>query len=63
MREQRAAGDADTETSVDHSRRVFAALMAVKHFELVPGAGHNGSLSPQVWDRIERWLDTVVPPE
>ena len=37
--------------------------MAVKHFELVPGAGHNGSLSPQVWDRIERWLDTVVPPE
>jgi hypothetical protein len=63
MREQRAAGDADTETSADHSRRVFAALTAEKHFEPVHGVGHNGSLSPQVWDGIARWLDTVVPPE
>ncbi len=56
-----AHGDADTDTPSAHSRRVFAALTSVKHLELVPGAGHNGALQPHVWDRIERWLDGVVP--
>ena len=49
-------GDADSDTPPDHSRRVFAALHGPKHLVLVPGAGHNGSLRPEVWDQIERWV-------
>ena len=56
-----AHGDADADTPPGHSRRVFAALTASKHLELVPGARHNGALQPRVWDRIEQWLDEVVP--
>jgi pimeloyl-ACP methyl ester carboxylesterase len=50
-------GDADVETPPAHSERVFAALKGSKRLILVPGAGHNGSLRPEVWDAIERWLD------
>lgn len=49
-------GDADVDTPADHSRRVFAALHAPKRLLLVPGATHNGSLRPAVWDQIERWV-------
>jgi dipeptidyl aminopeptidase/acylaminoacyl peptidase len=55
-------GDADVETPPNHSRRVFAALRGPKRLLLVPGAPHNGSLRSEVWDEIERWIDTVVPP-
>jgi hypothetical protein len=27
---------------------------------MVPGAQHNGSLRPEIWDQIERWVrDTL----
>jgi len=55
-------GDADTETPPDHSQRVFAALGGQKRLILVPGARHNGSLRGEVWDAIERWLDSVLVP-
>ena len=49
-------GDADRETPPDHSRRVFAALHGPKRLIMVPGAQHNGSLRPEIWDQIERWV-------
>lgn len=49
-------GDADVDTPADHSRRVFAALREPRRLVLVPGASHNGSLQPEVWDQIERWV-------
>jgi alpha-beta hydrolase superfamily lysophospholipase len=55
-------GADDLHTLPDHSRRVFAALAGPKELVLVPGAGHNRSLSGPVWTRIEQWLDRTVPP-
>jgi uncharacterized protein len=53
-------GEADRDTPPDHSRRVFAALHGPKRLVMVPGARHNGSLRPEVWDQIERWVrDTL----
>jgi uncharacterized protein len=54
-------GDADVETPPAHSQRVFAALKGPRRLILVPGAGHNGSLRPEVWDAIARWLDQMLP--
>lgn len=54
-------GDADHDTPPAHSRRVFDALAGPRRLELVPGAGHNQSLAPRVWDDIARWLDEVLP--
>jgi pimeloyl-ACP methyl ester carboxylesterase len=54
-------GDADTDTPVHYSRRVFASLSGPKRLIVVPGARHNGSLRADVWDEIEQWVDTVVP--
>jgi dipeptidyl aminopeptidase/acylaminoacyl peptidase len=53
-------GEADRDTPPDHSRRVFAALGGPKRLIIVPGAQHNGSLRPEVWSEIERWIDTVL---
>jgi len=55
-------GEADTQTPPDHSRRVLAALAGPKRLILVPGAGHNESLRGEVWDEIERWIDSVLTP-
>jgi len=49
-------GDADRETPPDHARRVFEALHGPKRLIMVPGAQHNGSLRPEIWDQIERWV-------
>jgi hypothetical protein len=38
---------------------VFAALKGPKRLILVPGATHNASLRPEVWQEIERWIDQV----
>ncbi|HEX6976425.1 MAG TPA: alpha/beta fold hydrolase [Vicinamibacterales bacterium] len=54
-------GASDGDTPPDHSRRVLAALRGPSRLILVPGAGHNGSLTPETWTEIERWLDEVVP--
>jgi hypothetical protein len=53
-------GEADLDTRPAHSRRVFDALRGPKRLILVPGAAHNGSLRPEVWDEIDRWLDDVL---
>jgi pimeloyl-ACP methyl ester carboxylesterase len=53
-------GEADADTVPEHSKRVFAALKGPKRLILVPGAPHNGSLRPEVWEEIVRWLDAVL---
>jgi pimeloyl-ACP methyl ester carboxylesterase len=54
-------GDADIETTPAHSKRVLDALAGPKRLILVPGAGHNQSLStPEVWREIDGWLEDAV---
>jgi len=53
-------GEVDADTSPDHSRRVFAVLREPKRLLIVPGAAHNGSLRPEVWTDIERWVDGML---
>ena len=54
-------GAEDVETPPEHSRRVYAALRGVKRLILVPGAGHNHSLSRgEVWAEIDRWIESAV---
>jgi len=53
-------GGADTDTSPEHSRRVFAALQGPKRLIIVPGATHNRSLRPEVWVDIENWINQVI---
>jgi pimeloyl-ACP methyl ester carboxylesterase len=53
-------GAADTDTSPDHSRRVYDALDGPKRFILVPGVGHGESLQGAVWEDIEHWLEAQV---
>ena len=54
-------GGDDRETPPDHSRRVRAALRSPARLLLVPGAGHNTSLTAATWHEIEEWLDEIVP--
>ena len=55
-------GDADHETSPEHSRRVFVALAGPKRLMLLPGAGHNQSLGqPHVWTAIDDWIERALP--
>jgi uncharacterized protein len=54
-------GDADRDTPPSHSERVLAALAGPKQLILVPGGTHNRSLVEDVWVRIERWLDDLIP--
>jgi pimeloyl-ACP methyl ester carboxylesterase len=54
-------GEADRDTPPSHSQRVFDALRTEKRLIMVPGAGHNGSLTPAVWRQIEQWIDLFVP--
>ena len=54
-------GAEDRDTPPTHSQRVYQALAGRKHLILVPGAGHNHSLSdPNVWVEIERWIENAV---
>jgi len=53
-------GATDTETVPAHSERVFAALRGPKRQIVVPGVGHNQSLTGPVWQEIERWVASVV---
>lgn len=50
-------GSADHETPPSHSQRVFDVLRTPKRLILVPGKGHNQSLSDGVWSDIDRWID------
>jgi dipeptidyl aminopeptidase/acylaminoacyl peptidase len=49
-------GADDTETRPAHSERVFAALAGPKRLIFVPHAGHNHSLSGDVWIEIDKWI-------
>jgi pimeloyl-ACP methyl ester carboxylesterase len=53
-------GLSDTNTRSIHSQRVFDALTGPKRLMMVPGAGHNDVLNPQVWNEIERWIEAVL---
>jgi hypothetical protein len=53
-------GATDSQTPPDHSHRVLAALGGPKRLILVPGAGHNESLRGEVWEQIDRWLESVL---
>lgn len=54
-------GQDDRETPAAHSQRIFAALPGPKRLVLVPGAGHNDALRPDVWTAIEAWIDAACP--
>jgi len=54
-------GEADHETPPEHSRRIYRALQGPKRLLIVPGAGHNDALRPEVWKEIDAWLESVVP--
>ena len=56
-------GALDSATKPDHSQRVFAALAGPKRLILVPGAGHNQSLRGNIWEDVDRWLDSVLNPQ
>ena len=51
-------GAADVDTPPAHSERVRRALRGPAELILVPGAGHNQSLSGDAWRRIDAWIDT-----
>src|SRR5262249_49884569 len=53
-------GDADVDTPPAHSQRVFDQLKGPKRLILVPGAPHNGSLRPEVWTEIERFVQGMI---
>jgi pimeloyl-ACP methyl ester carboxylesterase len=53
-------GAQDEETPPDHSRRVFAALRGPRELLIVPGRGHNGVLTPDIWKQIDRWVDRIT---
>jgi uncharacterized protein len=55
-------GADDTDTRPDHSQRVFDALAGPKRLILVPGVGHNTSMSdPGVWTVTDKWVEDVFP--
>lgn len=54
-------GDRDKETPPHHARRVFEALKGPRELLLVPGAGHNESLSKtETWTVIDRWITAIM---
>jgi pimeloyl-ACP methyl ester carboxylesterase len=53
-------GDADVDTPPVHSQRVFDQLRGPRRLILVPGAAHNESLQPDVWNQIEAFIRGVV---
>ena len=53
-------GDRDVETSIEHSIRVLEALAGRRGLLTVPGAGHNQSLSGDVWVEVDRWIEHSI---
>jgi uncharacterized protein len=54
-------GDHDNQTPYAHSLRIIAALHDPKRLILVPGADHNGVLTPAVWHQVDAWLAVSLP--
>jgi pimeloyl-ACP methyl ester carboxylesterase len=55
-------GDDDKETPYAHALRILAALHDPKQLIRVPGGGHRGGLTPEVWRQLDGWLATQVRP-
>jgi pimeloyl-ACP methyl ester carboxylesterase len=55
-------GAEDKDTRPEHSQRIFANLAGPKQLILVPGVGHNHSLTGDTWTQIDEWVDKVIPP-
>ena len=53
-------GAKDIDTPPDHSRRIYRALKGTKRLILVPAAGHNHSLQPEVWPEIDAWIESAL---
>lgn len=53
-------GAADVETPPAHSERVYGALQGPKRLIIVPGAGHNHSLTAEVWKQVQAWIDDTL---
>jgi uncharacterized protein len=49
-------GANDRETPPDHSRRIYQALRGEKRLLIVPGRGHNDTLTAEVWSEIDAWI-------
>ena len=54
-------GDHDTETPYAHALRILAALREPKRLITIPGGGHRGGLTPEVWRQVDAWLAATVP--
>lgn len=52
-------GKDDLDTPIAHSQRVFEALRAPKKMIVVPGAGHNDALRPEIWTQIQDWTESL----
>jgi len=50
-------GAEDHETPPDHSRRIYAALRSSKRLLIVPGRGHNDTLTNEVWNDVDKWIE------
>jgi pimeloyl-ACP methyl ester carboxylesterase len=53
-------GDADKETPYAHALRILAALHAPKRLLTIPGGGHRGGFTPDVWREVDAWLDHAL---
>lgn len=53
-------GARDRGTLPVNSERVFAALAGPKKLLMIPDAAHNDVLRGEVWEQIERWLNSVL---
>jgi pimeloyl-ACP methyl ester carboxylesterase len=49
-------GANDRETPPNHSRRIYQALRGEKRLLIVPGRGHNDTLTAEVWSEIDAWI-------
>jgi alpha-beta hydrolase superfamily lysophospholipase len=53
-------GANDRETPVEHSQRIYRRLPGPKKLLVVPAAGHNDALRPEVWAEIDAWIDDAL---
>jgi alpha-beta hydrolase superfamily lysophospholipase len=53
-------GADDHETPPDHSRRIYKALHGERRMLIVPGHGHNDTLTPEVWKEIDPWIEAII---
>jgi len=42
---------------------LLLGVVAIQLPSIVPGAGHNESLHENIWEDIDRWLDSDLSPQ